>query len=57
MDKLQQAWGEGHTLKLDMQGSKHGASAGSLLQAASDIVAANPQADVAVLDHSALKVG
>lgn len=55
LQKLQQAWGEeGSTVQLDLQDSS---SAGSLLQAASDVVAANPDASVTVLDHSALKVG
>lgn len=55
LHKLQQAWGTaGHTLELDVADSK--ASAGSLLQAASDVVAANPAADVTVLDHSSLQV-
>lgn len=55
--KLKQAWGAGSTVQLDVQDSKQAASAGSLLQAASDVVAANPRASVTVLDHSTLQVG
>lgn len=54
-NKLEQAWGAGSTVHLDLQDSKHGASAGSLLQAASDIVAANPGTPLTVLDHSILQ--
>lgn len=43
-------------MQLDVDSSQQGTSAGSLLQAASDVVAANPGASVTVLDHSALKV-
>jgi hypothetical protein len=51
--KVQQAWGAGGvTQQLDVEG----ASPGSMLQAASDLVAANPTAKVAVLDQAALQV-
>lgn len=44
-------------MQLDLQDSTHDSTAGSLLQAASDIAAVNPDAAVTVLDHSALQVG
>jgi hypothetical protein len=44
-------------VRLDLQDSTHDNTAGSLLQAASDIVAVNPDATVTVLDHSTLQVG
>jgi hypothetical protein len=52
VERLQKAWGDGCTVQFSPQGQ----SPGSMLQAASDIVAANPGAKVSVLDHSALQV-
>jgi hypothetical protein len=56
VQQLLQSFGSGHTVQLDVVDDSRPASAGSLLQAASDVVAANPDVAVKVLDHSALKV-
>jgi hypothetical protein len=56
VQQLLQSFGSGHTVRLDVADGSRPASAGSLLQATSDVVAANPDVAVKVLDHSALKV-
>jgi hypothetical protein len=43
-------------VRLDVADDSKPATAGSMLQATSDIAAANPDLPVKVLDHSALKV-
>jgi len=54
--KLQQLLAGSRTAQLTVQDANVGSSAGSLLQAASDLVSANPDVPVTVLDHSVLKV-
>jgi hypothetical protein len=43
-------------VRLDVADNSKPATAGSMLQATSDVAAANPDLAVKVLDHSALKV-
>lgn len=57
VQKLTKSFGKGHTVQLEVQNHGKPASAGSILQATSDLISANPDAAVTVLDHSALKVG
>jgi len=54
--KLQKLLGGGKTAQLTVQDASAGSTAGSLLQAASDLISANPYVPVTVLDHSVLKV-
>eukprot|EP00775_Hariotina_reticulata_P006828 gene6828-7045_t len=53
--KLQELLGGGRTAQLTVQDAVAGSTAGSLLQAASDLVSANPDIPVTILDHSTLK--
>lgn len=53
---LEESLGHGHTVRLDVQDEGRPASAGSILQATSDLIRANPEAPITVLDHSALQV-
>lgn len=56
VQQLLESFGSGHTVRLDVADSSKPATAGSMLQATSDIASANPDLAVKVLDHSALKV-
>lgn len=55
VQQLLESFGSGHTVRLDVADSSKPATAGSMLQATSDIASANPDLAVKVLDHSALK--
>lgn len=57
VSKLLKSLGDGHTVQLDVAQDDKPSSAGSMLQATSDVISANPDVTVKVLDHSALKVG
>jgi hypothetical protein len=55
VQKLTKLFGNGHTVQLEVHEDGKPASAVGTLQATSDLINVNPDAAVAVLDHSALK--